>query len=686
MNVFEKASLFAAVCLVFCGAAFAVPAYPGIIQAKQPDGSVVHIRVMGNEHLHYTVSEEGELIVRDSLGFWNYSDKAGKPTGVKLHKRDERGESELQFLKKRDSKKILDDFLKEKGSKRREKTLEPDSASQSSLGDDGAATRRSFRAASVLPLASVTSIATRPKYEEALTQGDIHGLVILVQFSDVKFKSSTPQADYDRYMNEEGYHENGMRWSIRDYFVSNSMGVFRPYFDVAAPVTLSKSQKYYGSLQYPDEAFVEAVKLIVNRGDIDFSKYDNNNDGKVDFIYMIYAGVGAADTGLEGEVIWPQASSDLVWISNKVRIARWACSNEISGTAYLNNPNTTALAGIGLIVHEFSHVLGLPDFYDVNDQNNTNTPGVWSLMDLGEYNYYDNFTSLPGSAPPRLTAFERYSVGWLTPRVLEKVNGDITISGIDQNDAVLVSTNNPKEYFLLDYRAKYDSITPVPQNGMLIWWIRYDSESWNWNKVNIGDNLRYDLIRADGSRSYNPQYSMYQESGLKGDPFPGRKKIKNFDGFVTYAGDSLGLYISDITETDSAVHFHVKWAGVEDVPSSSAVAESSSSEPVLESSSSEPASSNSGIVPESSSSAEIVKVFTVAPAPQVHMALEGRTLRVVAGIEGEKELRLFDLQGHQLHSERFTGSSATLALERFGHGAFIVRLTSGNRVLAVKRL
>ena len=73
-------------------------------------------------------------------------------------------------------------------------------------------------------------------------------------------------------------------------------------------------------------------------------------------------------------------------------------------------------------------------------------------------------------------------------------------------------------------------------------------------------------------------------------------------------------------------------------------------------------------------------------APQVHMALEGRMLRVVAGIEGEKELRLFDLQGHQLHSERFTGSSATLALERFGHGAFIVRLTAGNRVLAVKRL
>ena len=685
MNVFEKVSLFAAVCLVFCGAAFAVPAYPGIMQSKQPDGSIVHIRVVGNEHLHYTVSEEGNLIVRDSLGFWNYSDKAGKPTGVKVHRKDDRSESEIQFLKKRDSKKILEEFLKEKKRKNRKMNSESDSTRQSSLGEDGAASRGSFRAAATVPLADVTSIATCPKYNVALTQGEIRGLVILVQFSDVKFKSSTPQEDYERYMNEEGYNENGMRWSVRDYFVSNSMGVFKPYFDVAAPVTLSNSQKYYGSLDYPDEAFIEAIRLIANRGDIDFSNYDNNNDGRVDFVYMIYAGIGAADTGLEGEVIWPQASSDVVRVSN-VRIARWACSNEISGTAYLNNPNTRVLAGIGLIVHEFSHVLGLPDFYDVIDQNNMKTPYVWSLMDVGEYNYYSEITSLPGTAPPRLSAFERYSVGWLTPRVLEKVNADITISGIDQNDAVLVSTSDPNEYFLLDYRAKYDSITPMPQSGMLIWRVRYDRESWNMNKVNIEDDIRFDLIRADGSPTYNMNFDMFTDASLRGDPFPGRKKVNEFNGFVTYAGDSLGLYISDITETDSAVHFHVKWAGVEDVSSSSVEPESSSSKPVLESSSSEPASSSSAPVPESSSSGELVKAFAVAPAPQVHMTLDGRTLRVVAGLEGEKELRLFDLQGHQLHSERFTGSSATFLLERFGHGAFIVRLTSGNRILAVKRL
>ena len=91
-------------------------------------------------------------------------------------------------------------------------------------------------------------------------------------------------------------------------------------------------------------------------------------------------------------------------------------------------------------------------------------------------------------------------------------------------------------------------------------------------------------------------------------------------------------------------------------------------------------------MPGTSSSEEISGVVAGAFATQVHMTLEGSMLHVVARVEGEKEIRVFDVQGHQLHSERFTGSSATLALERFGHGAFIVRLTSGNRILAVKRL
>ena len=75
-----------------------------------------------------------------------------------------------------------------------------------------------------------------------------------------------------------------------------------------------------------------------------------------------------------------------------------------------------------------------------------------------------------------------------------------------------------------------------------------------------------------------------------------------------------------------------------------------------------------------------------AVAPQVHYSLEGRMLHVLADVPGAKTLRLFDMQGHLLHAESFTGNAATLDLSNMSRGAFVVRLMVDNRVLSVKKL
>lgn len=716
MNFFKSFPVFAFFALSFCGAALAVPAYPGLIESKQPDGSVVQIRVMGNEHFHYTVSEDSELVVRDSTGYWNYADEQGKPTGMRFHHRDKRGDKERKFNEKRDSKKILKEF--QKRGRDRKRPLHRSEVPQEDVADTASLNSVPFRAAPLraavaTPTSDVVQIATRPKFTQSMTTGEIRGLIILVQFSDVKFKSADPQAAFTRYMNEEGYHENGMHWSVRDYYVANSMGAFKPTFDVAAPVTLSNTRGYYGgTLQisydgtnyydYPDSAFIEAIKLIKQRGDVDFTLYDNDGDKYVDFVYMIYAGFGQADTGIE-DAIWPQAAyvnpiavagNCSGWSRNCYYVSHYACSNEISGNAYAHDTSTKILAGIGTFVHEYGHVLGLPDFYNTKDMNDQSTPFIWSLMDMGEYNSYAENDLLTGTAPPRLTAFERYSLGWLTPRVLEKQNGEITLYGIDRNDAILIPSTNKNEYFFLDYRAKYDEIAPLPNSGMLVWRVSYNASAWDDNTVNVEDAYRMNLIRADKNDSlqtvrngwYSYRAPTLEDEYLKGDPFPGIKDVTEFDEFITYARENLGLRIYDIAETDSAVTFKVKWDGVEGWPSSSSVAESSSSSSEIVESSSSESSSSSAIMPGTSSSEEIAGVVAGAFAPQVHMTLDGRTLHVVAGFEGEKEIRVFDVQGHELYAGHFAGKSAALALERFGQGALIVRLTAGNRILAVIRL
>ncbi len=46
-----------------CAAAMAIPAKPGFIAYTQPDGSVVNIRIAGDEHGHMAYSESGKLLI-----------------------------------------------------------------------------------------------------------------------------------------------------------------------------------------------------------------------------------------------------------------------------------------------------------------------------------------------------------------------------------------------------------------------------------------------------------------------------------------------------------------------------------------------------------------------------------------------------------------------------------------------
>ena len=54
------------------------------------------------------------------------------------------------------------------------------------------------------------------------TVGKHRGLVILMQFKDVKFVSSDPYDTFNRFFNEEGYHENGNSGSVKDYFLKQN--------------------------------------------------------------------------------------------------------------------------------------------------------------------------------------------------------------------------------------------------------------------------------------------------------------------------------------------------------------------------------------------------------------------------------------------------------------------------------
>ncbi len=476
----------------------AKPAYRGAIEKQQPDGTTITIYQHGDEFFHYTTTEDGTWVKLHEDGFYR-AIPALSDEQVKMRRQQ---------------------------SPRLRKTEQ-------------------IQAEEAYPL----NIAPR-------------GLVVLVNFSDTKMKSTNTLADFKRMLNDAHYKDNGAYGSARQYFIDQSRGQYQPQFDVVGPVTLSKEMAYYGKNDaagndmHTAEFVQEAVKLADGLG-VDFTQYDHNNDGEVDFVYFIYAGYGEADSGQEN-TIWPH----MYWLyeGNGVdlkldgkRIDNYACGSEL-------NASTRKRDGIATFCHEFSHVLGLPDLYTTNGSNHK-TMGEWDILDYGPYN--DN-----GNTPPAYSAYERFFLGWLKPVILNTASTVTLHDLLNHNIACLVAekgTHNlvgngpdPTKFFLLENRQQEGWDEFLPGHGLLITQVRYKYSLWYQNSVNnTPSRMGVDIMEADGQA---PAYGFDANGNLKdwgyfgkpGDAFPtGATFYTPFDNYP----------ITNIAENDGVITFDFMGGG-----------------------------------------------------------------------------------------------------------------------------
>lgn len=372
------------------------------------------------------------------------------------------------------------------------------------------------------------------------------GLLIMVNFKDKEFTIPRDTVDsmlngvhftrkyeldytyYDDYGRSAHIQESvTSEGSARQYFQDQSFGQYNPQFDVVGPYTLSQNYAYYGRNDDANVGYMikEACELADADG-ADFTLYDNNHDGKVDFVYVLYAGEGEADGG-EANTVWPHNYSlEYYWtISCTVdgkEIANYACSNEWQHYGQVYN-------GIGTFCHEFSHVLGLPDLYETNSEylwQGVHTLLDWDILDYGPYNN-------DGNTPPAYSAYERFYMGWITPRVLKDPE-NVTLHLLNETGEALLMCDgdshnlvgynpNPETFYLLEARTRTGWDAYLPGRGMLITKITYDASDWEYNRVNNDkNNMGVDLIEArKNTGSTSSQY----------DAFPaGAKNYYGFEG------------------------------------------------------------------------------------------------------------------------------------------------------------
>lgn len=670
--------------LVFCGSLWAMPALDRFFPLQQPDGSFLRIRSVGNEVLNFKLTEEGFVVARDSAGFFCYVKEDGELSEIRAHEVADRTDRETEFLNSLNKDAVLGS-VRRQGASRTYETFHKAEGSFES-------TESTFPA-----------IRFMPKPNNLANGGEKKALVILVQFNDVKFKSGDPKTQFENYLNAKGYNVNGNLGSVRDYFSDNSSGKFIPNYDVVGPVTLSGSAyKTYGNYSKYGQmggavALMEALDTLINRQTVDFTQYDSDQDGYVDFVHMIYAGIGSNDSK-QDSALWPHmwylagaygnlfnintvgkrvASSGNGFRKNYTYVDAYACSNELDGAAWTVNGKSSRIVGVGTFVHEFSHLLGLGDHY--SKESDLYTLSVWDVMDGGAYNYASLNAGI-ASAPPYYSTFEKEYMGWMNSSEIME-GDDVELPPIQTNAAFKVKNpKNANEFYLMEYRNRSKWDVGLPNHGMLIWHIDYSDSVWYNAEINTSRRMHVDIVEAD---------EVADNETIISDVFPGftgftsmghyARAVTAFKKFVTWAGEDLGVEITDIAEAGdySKVSFNVKFGSSYEAP----VASSSSEEMIVSSSSSEypeitAESSSSEELVESSSSEEVLLVRNGVPKG-VKVSRENGIL-TISGLPLEsKSLRVFSLNGNLLLSLPVTGGSVTLERDRsFGNVPVIVKIDS----------
>ncbi|MGM9687877.1 MAG: M6 family metalloprotease domain-containing protein [Alloprevotella sp.] len=471
---------------------WAVPAKPTPLTIQQPDGTTLTVLLVGDESFHYYQTLDGIPLVRHDDGSLHYAclqDGLLRSTGVLAHEAAQRTPDEARLVLQQAAELSV---LQQMGSKR---TAERN------------ARRAEARAARQLPASRGVGTPTYPV-------GDRKGIVILVNYQDVKMNEKHTNAVFTDMMNKEGFTDFGNACSVHDYFKAQSYGQLNLTFDVVGPVTVSGNMADYGCNDAYGSDGTTAAKMVYEAcqladKEVDFADYDWNGDGEAEQVFVIFAGYNEAQGGPSAS-IWPHewciSYAGYYLTLDGVKINTYGCTSELTGSA------GSSLDGIGTACHEFSHCLGLPDMYDTSRGNFG--MGRWSIMDQGTY-------AGNGYAPVGYTSYERMFSGWLTPTELTESCFVENMKPLtDSPEAYIIYNEADRdEYYLLENRQKQGSDAELSGHGLLVLHVDYDMWDWSNNTVNNSYNAyeRCTIIPADGSRSNGT-------SDLMGDPYPGIRK------------------------------------------------------------------------------------------------------------------------------------------------------------------
>lgn len=357
-------------------------------------------------------------------------------------------------------------------------------------------------------------------------------VVILAETSDEKMSYSKSHFEDILF--------GGTGGSMDHYFSEVTYGYTSVTGVVVGPFRLPKTLTYYdpGDEDNIREAIEDAVTLADSS--IDYSIYDQDNDGLVDNLMIIFAGENDATNGGGSDpgAIWPH---------------KW----QLGSTHYTNDgvgvEKYFACAqgcDMGTYAHEIAHNFGLPDLYDYD--SSSSGIGSWGLMGSGNYLQKNGVPN-----PSHFSAWSKQELGLLVPMVVDiEVSQSYTLDAASSSPDVLKIPITSSEYYLIEYRSTeasyYDAA--IHSSGILIWHIDEDICSGTHGVNDDEDRPCVRLVQADGD--YDLENGYGSDAGdvwLEGRSFNPNSIPPSRSYSGTYV--DVQMTITETYNTFATVHF-----------------------------------------------------------------------------------------------------------------------------------
>ncbi len=499
-------------------------AKPGPIEIVQPDGTPLTILRIGDEVLNYTRTTDDYTLLEDEAGMYRYAmlsaDLDLVISATKANNPEKRSNDEKNFLKS--IKKNL-----QYSDKQKKELKDKWNGKTKAKAED------------------MAELEFGPIDDAFPSTGTRKMLVILAAFSDKAFVKTNN--DFNTIMNVGGT-------SFKSYYLDNSYDQLNVTTDVVGPYTINMTMS---AADANVRDFISRAVTAANNDGVDFSQYDNNNDGNMDSLYVIHAGYGE-EAGAPTYTIWSHSwdLSTYAKTYDGVYISSYATSPELRGAS------GTVITSIGVICHEFGHNIGVPDYYDTDGTGSGGTAWdlkKWDVMAGGSWN--NN-----GDTPAQHCMYTKWKLGWSTLTTISSTASLTLRNTGDYNEAYRVNTTTTNEFFILENRQQTGWDAYIPGHGLFIFHIDGNFiDGLSSNTVNANPSHQgVDVEEADNLRD---------TSTYGGDPFPGTGNKTSFTDTTTpnsksWSGANTNKPITNIAEGSGVITFDFMagGGGVEEDP------------------------------------------------------------------------------------------------------------------------